>query len=1131
MADIKQLGIQVKADGLQATLNKIDKLSKSAQSVVEPIRNMQRVLMLSNDIDMTKTNNGLGKVLEITKSLVENLKAVSSTGNGFKGISGSFTSIATAAEKLATSAPGIAQFNTQLAAVKTNLEGIKDVSGSLRSIKIGTTSTRAPTASTVRSAVSNADLQTNEAFTASQKRLIAQLEREALQVGKTRGEYLEARAAKLGMADAAAPYIATLRAAETQGVRTGISQKQLAQAMRMVPAQFTDIAAQLAGGQSPFLIMIQQGGQLRDMFGGFGAMFKNVGSMLLKFLVNPYVLAAEAIAGVVTAMYMATKETTTFQKSLDLTNNYVGMSKDKFRDLQVSLAAIGYSKSQVSDALNAIAASGKITGGNIEGLTKSVIDFSNKSGIAIEEVVKEYASLAQDPVQAMLTLDSKYNFLTASVYEHIKSLVAQGEKTKAVKYAQDELTKAHADMTRNLTQNAGWVEKAWDGVLKKFRAVKDFILDIGRGQTLSEKAADLAVINKQLDRIKAGDAKYIRILGDGSRLKQKKQELETELGIADQKQKAIAATSAKVQQDKIDRQTLEAADSIYSSHEKKVGNIVAMKREMAKVDAAAAVAQASGNKDLMDKYSKDNVKKIKDAIKEEYTPKEKGGSVNTELAQIVAQTNALRAETAQLNRLGLTYDKVGEATKKVNALEYERKLTGTTSKRKKEIEEQLPALRNLAQAENENRKAKETWNEAKKLQEKGQALDALITSQKEEIKLLENESTGVGKVSEHEKQAAMYRAEAIRATNLQVKALAESRAAQEDEAEVLDKKIKQLNQLKQLREQGTKRTETGGIELTDLKEKLSMGDVTDSQKLTRQTQTEEMKKIAELNSQLRTQQRSGSEEAVKEIQNQINAEKDLMEQKLAAIKQYDDQKGSFEDMVNSSKRAWADFIGSSKSTEQDMHSLFSESFSTMASSLESFCTTGKLNFKSMSLSIIKNIESIIVKWLAWQAVQGIASLAMSSTSASTGSFESAGVGVGDMSSYGLSTVEAKGDAFTSSGISKFAKGGAFTNNIISQPTIFKYAKGQSFGLMGEAGPEAIMPLARTSTGSLGVKVAGESGGSSDVFNINVNVQQDGNSSVDSKGTGASEAKKTGELLAQKIREVILTERRPGGILA
>lgn len=71
------------------------------------------------------------------------------------------------------------------------------------------------------------------------------------------------------------------------------------------------------------------------------------------------------------------------------------------------------------------------------------------------------------------------------------------------------------------------------------------------------------------------------------------------------------------------------------------------------------------------------------------------------------------------------------------------------------------------------------------------------------------------------------------------------------------------------------------------------------------------------------------------------------------------------------------------------------------------------------------------------------------------------------------------------GALKFAKGGAFTNQIVDTPTLFRFANGGAFGEMGEAGPEAIMPLKRGSDGSLGVQVHGGAGGASGGNTVNV----------------------------------------------
>lgn len=90
---------------------------------------------------------------------------------------------------------------------------------------------------------------------------------------------------------------------------------------------------------------------------------------------------------------------------------------------------------------------------------------------------------------------------------------------------------------------------------------------------------------------------------------------------------------------------------------------------------------------------------------------------------------------------------------------------------------------------------------------------------------------------------------------------------------------------------------------------------------------------------------------------------------------------------------------------------------------------------------------------------------------------------------------AKGASFDNQGVKKFAKGGSFTNSIVNKTTPFKFANGGEFGVMGEAGPEAILPLERGPDGSLGVKNFGNGNSSSEKPTVNVEVIVNGNADV------------------------------------
>lgn len=83
------------------------------------------------------------------------------------------------------------------------------------------------------------------------------------------------------------------------------------------------------------------------------------------------------------------------------------------------------------------------------------------------------------------------------------------------------------------------------------------------------------------------------------------------------------------------------------------------------------------------------------------------------------------------------------------------------------------------------------------------------------------------------------------------------------------------------------------------------------------------------------------------------------------------------------------------------------------------------------------------------------------------------------------------------------------------------------GIMGEAGPEAIMPLKRGADGKLGVQTGGTSGGVT--VNTTVNVSSDGSATTDVNSNSAY-GKQIGNMISAKMKETMLKEQRPGGIL-
>ena len=148
--------------------------------------------------------------------------------------------------------------------------------------------------------------------------------------------------------------------------KTGQSAAQTAYAMRMIPAQMTDIIVGLSTGQSPFMVLMQQGGQLKDMFGGIGPAIKGVGGYVLG-LINPVTLAAAAVGVLGLAYYKGSQEQGEFYKSLTLNGNLVGKTTGQLADMAARVSVVANSTTGVTTAtLNQIVSSGKVAAESLE---------------------------------------------------------------------------------------------------------------------------------------------------------------------------------------------------------------------------------------------------------------------------------------------------------------------------------------------------------------------------------------------------------------------------------------------------------------------------------------------------------------------------------------------------------------------------------------------------------------------------------------------------------------------------------------------------------------------------------------------------------------------------------------------
>jgi lambda family phage tail tape measure protein len=202
-------------------------------------------------------------------------------------------------------------------------------------------------------------------------------------------------------------------------------------------------------------------------------------------------------------------------------------------------------------------------------------------------------------------------------------------------------------------------------------------------------------------------------------------------------------------------------------------------------------------------------------------------------------------------------------------------------------------------------------------------------------------------------------------------------------------------------------------------------------------------------------------------------------------------------------------------------------------------TTGTTNFRELAANMLRETARMIIQQLVLRnilmmvknafgfanggvfgpSMQPVAGYAKGGTFTKTM--------VSTYAKGGIFDEYAAGGAFAENKIVPFAQGGAFTNSVVTKPTFFKFAAGGAMqnGVMGEAGPEAVLPLKRGPDGRLGV--TGTSNSSAGPTNVTVNVDASG-----SKVQGDSnKSEQLGRAVSQAVQEELVRQKLPGGLLS
>lgn len=255
----------------------------------------------------------------------------------------------------------------------------------------------------------------------------------------------------------------------------------------------SDMVASLASGASPFTILLQQGGQVRDSFGGFGPLFSKLGGLITptRLAVGTFAATAATLAA---AFYQGQRESLKLQDSLVLTGNQAGITEGRFNQLARTIADVKARPiADVRDALQTVVSTGSFGPGSIEAVTNAVISLQRFSGESAQTIVKDFASMKDGVTKWAAEHNRQYNFLTVEQYRFIRALEAQGRVQTAIAVTAQALD----DKFKNQQRSLGLLDRALESTKNAWSGFWDVLKGIGRDTTPEER---LAGLRQELER-------------------------------------------------------------------------------------------------------------------------------------------------------------------------------------------------------------------------------------------------------------------------------------------------------------------------------------------------------------------------------------------------------------------------------------------------------------------------------------------------------------------------------------------------------------------------------------------------------------------------------------------------------
>lgn len=426
-------------------------------------------------------------------------------------------------------------------------------------------------------------------------------------------------------------------AQKNQGIAAGKAAGLTAFQLQQLSYQTTDIFTSLAGGQSPLLVLIQQGGQLKDSFGGVGNVFKAFAQVL-----TPIRLLIGGLAGafglLAYAAFKGNEEFKQFNNSLILTGNYAGITYEKFKAMSAGIAVeTGISVGSVKEIYSQMISSGKLTETSMASVAKTIALVARLSGVAAGEVAKNLIPAFAGGAKAVFELDKQAHFLTLTQYQQIEALQKQSKLQEIAKVASESYfgkMSEHASEVGILTKAVNLLKAAFDGLMQ-----------LGAGDPIETKIKEQQTAIKYLEglRDKAQNANKPEL---ANRRQSQIDAANKELEDLQKKQTKTAVESSQTQKDTALKAAYETAGGMASIDETRY------QTQRAKADAK--FQQDVFNVDKLTRIQIEGDKKVDELKAERIRAVEKAGASQKHIAEINALFNvrekAAIQETAQKKR-------------------------------------------------------------------------------------------------------------------------------------------------------------------------------------------------------------------------------------------------------------------------------------------------------------------------------------------------------------------------------------------------------------------------------------------------------------------------------------------------